>query len=198
MSRSGTALWLAMLLSTAPALAGWQETITPADAAKLESLDEARARGLSEAEAGASAADLATIRSILNASPITARMEAAQGRWRCRQMKLGGVTPAIVYTWFHCRISRGADGWRFEKVTGTARTAGTLYPAGDGFVYLGAQSVKTEPQHRYSGNGDQLGAAATPDDQAGVFSLLSDGRARIELPYPTSRESSFDVIELRR
>jgi len=102
-----------------------------------------------------------------------------------------------VYGWFRCRISLKGGAPYFEKLTGSQRTSGFLYPQGGGFVYLGASSVTGEPPHRYSGNGAEAGAAATPDDQIGLLSRLADGRARLELPYPRL-ESTFDVIELKR
>jgi hypothetical protein len=183
---------------SAPALAGWQDAISPPDAGRLEKLIEARNAGLAEAERGAAAADLAVIHSVLGARAVPASAKALTGAWRCRQMKLGGATPDIVYSWFSCRIDDKSGVLAFEKINGSARTAGTLYPAGAGFVYLGAQSVKDEPRHVYSGNRAQAGGDATPDDQVGLLSLLADGRARLEMPYPTSKESTFDVIELKR
>ena len=96
-----------------------------------------------------------------------ARADRSTGAWRCRTIKLGGMTRAVVYSWFHCRIRAYAGGLIFEKINGSQRMAGQLYPEGDGYVYLGASWVKGEPPHRYSGNGASVGARATPDDQIG-------------------------------
>ena len=185
-----------LLVSTA-ANAGWQEQASRFDAQRLSRLDESRAKGLDEASRGAPAADLAAIRSVLDAPAVEASSSAVEGAWRCRTIKLGGITPDVVYGWFRCRISLKGGAPYFEKLTGSQRTSGFLYPQGGGFVYLGASYVIGEQPHAYSGNGAEAGAGATPDDQIGLFSLLADGRARLELPYPRL-ESTFDVIELRR
>ena len=160
-------------------------------------MDESRAKGLDEASRGAPAADLAVIHSVLDAEAVDASSSPLGGNWRCRTIKLGGITPDVVYGWFRCRISLKGGAPYFEKLTGSQRTSGFLYPQGGGFVYLGASYVTGEKPHRYSGNGAEAGAGATPDDQIGLLSLLTDGRARLELPYPL-QESTFDVIELKR
>jgi hypothetical protein len=180
------------------ATAGWREEAAPADVQRLDQLSESRAKGLLEAEAG-NPSDLAAIKSILQAGPIAAGK--LTGTWKCRSLKLGGLTPAIVYSWFSCRISDRGGRLFFEKLGGSQRTSGYLYPDGGGYVYLGASYVHyngaNEKPHAYSGTGASAGAAATPDDQIGLLSLTYDGRARLELPYPV-QESTFDVIELKR
>ena len=189
---------IASLLFVATAAnAGWQEQASRFDAQRLSRLDESRAKGLDEASRGAPAADLAVIHSVLDAEAVDASSSPLGGNWRCRTIKLGGITPDVVYGWFRCRISLKGGAPYFEKLTGSQRTSGFLYPQGGGFVYLGASYVTGEPPHRYSGNGAEAGAGATPDDQIGLLSRLADGRARLELPYPRL-ESTFDVIELRR
>jgi hypothetical protein len=198
MTRNFASIAIAALLCSAPAFAGWHEEISQFDAGRYEKLAESRDKGLDEAENGATAADLAAIHSILDARAVAASPRALTGTWHCRTMKLGGVTPAIVYSWFACRISEKNGVMFLEKLGGSTRTAGTLYPEAGGFVYLGAQTVKGEKQHAYSGNGVQAGGEAAPDDQVGILSLLADGRARLELPYPVGGESTFDVLELKR
>ena len=39
------------------------------------------------------------------------------GTWRCRTMKLGGISPAVVYSWFRCRMRHTRNGLFFEKLT---------------------------------------------------------------------------------
>jgi len=190
-----------LLLVAASANAGWQEQASRFDAQRLSHLAESRAKGLDEASRGAPAADLAVIHSVLDAEAVDASSSPLGGIWRCRTIKLGGITPDVVYSWFRCRISLRHGAPYFEKLTGSQRTSGFLYPQGGGFVYLGASYVTAygppeKPPH-YSGTGAAVGAPATPDDQIGVLSLLADGRARLELPYPRL-ESTFDVIELKR
>jgi hypothetical protein len=183
-----------LTLSTA-AQAGWQEDAAPFDVTRLSKLDESRAKGLSEAQAGS---DMATIHAVLDPAPEAIGEGALAGKWRCRTIKLGGLTPDVVYSWFNCRISHRDGGLFFEKITGSQRVAGVLYPREEGgYVLLGATSVGNEPPHRYSGNHESAGAEATPDDAVGVLSATGSNHARIEFPYPV-QESTFDVIELKR
>jgi hypothetical protein len=169
------------------ASAGWQDEATSFDQGRLARMDEARARGMSEA------GDVPAAQEALDGA---ASGGSVTGAWRCRTIKLGGMARAVVYSWFHCRVKAYAGGLVFEKLSGTQRMAGRLYAEGDGYVYLGASWVKGEPPHRYSGSGASLGARATPDDQIGRLIATSYG-ARLEMPYPL-QESTFDVIELRR
>ena len=186
----------ALLCSAAQA--GWQEEASAYDAGRLAKLDEAKAKGLEEADKSSSSSDLAAIHAVLDAPAVPGSADALAGTWRCRTIKLGGMTPEIIYSWFSCRISHHDGELRFAKVSGTQRMQGALYPdASGGFVYLGASSVKGEPPHHYSGTGAGAGAAATPDDQIGLLIATGSGSARIEFPYPV-QESTFDVIELRR
>lgn len=190
-----TVLALALAALASSARAGWQDEASAYDANRIAKLDEARAKALSEAQSGA---DIAVIRAVLDPAAQPASAEALTGAWRCRTMKLGGVTADIVYSWFRCRIAERDGSLRFEKLSGSQRLSGTLYPndAG-GFVLLGAWSVKGEPPHRYSGNHAGIGAPATPDDAVGVLSSTGPSSARVEFPYPV-QESTFDVIELKR
>jgi hypothetical protein len=157
----------AVLCVGSSAWGGWQDEASSFDANRLAKLDEARAKGLSEAQAGR---DIGLIRAALDAEPRPASARALLGDWRCRSIKLGGMTPDIVYSWFRCRIGKRGDRLFFSKLNGTQRLNGVLYPhESGGFVLLGALSAKGEPAHRYSGNGPSAGASATPDDAIGLL-----------------------------
>ncbi len=174
-----------MLSVPAAAQAGWRDQASSFDQGRLARLDESRARGMAESDGAASG--------VLNA-PVTGG--AVAGDWRCRTIKLGGMTRSMAYSWYRCRITDRGGVLAFEKLSGTQRMAGLLYPDGAGYVYLGASWVKGEHPHRYSGGGAAFGARATPDDQIGRL-VATAGGARLEMPYPL-QESVFDVIELRR
>jgi hypothetical protein len=184
-----TKAFLVALALCAPAIAsaGWHEEASSFDQGRLARIDEARAKGLSEA------GDVPAAREALDAQ---ASSGSVAGAYRCRTIKLGGMARAVVYSWFHCRVKAYAGGLMFEKTGGTQRMAGRLYAEGDSYVYLGASWVKGEQPHHYSGSGASVGAQATPDDHIGRLTATSYG-ARLELPYPV-QESTFDVIELRR
>ena len=185
----------ASLLAATAAQAGWQDHVSPYDANRLTKLEEAKQKALSEASAGP---DMGTIHAVLDPQVVSVSADALRGSWRCRTIKIGGMTPDVVYSWFRCRIHENGDGLTFEKISGSQRLSGRLYPnESGGYVLLGAFSVKGEKAHIYSGNGASAGAMATPDDAAGVLEVTGSGSARIEFPYPV-QESTFDVIELKR
>jgi hypothetical protein len=177
----------ATILVPVTAQAGWRDEASSFDQSRLARLDEARSQA--RAEAGDVAAAHEAFEKPRSGGSLT-------GTWRCRTIKLGGMTPSLVYSWFRCRISDRGGLLRFEKISGSQRMGGTLYPEGNGYVYLGASWVKSEHPHRYSGNGASAGAQSTPDDQVGMLTATSHG-AVIEMPFPV-QESTMDVVELRR
>lgn len=198
--RTAQALLFTLLIAgtAASALAAWEEDITDFDRQRLAQLEDSRAKGLAEADAGASEVDRNAIHSVLDPAggPITA--QELTGNWRCRIMKLGGLSPAMVYDWFSCRARQTNRGLFFEKLTGSERLSGYLdaYEGGR-FVLLGAITVRDEKQKPYSGGNTGIGAPTSSSDVAGIVSSIGAGRARIEFPYPAI-ESTFDVIELAR
>ena len=191
------ALALGLAGLTCAAQADWRAEISTSDVARLQQLDASRQKGLAEAHAGAGKGDFAAIAETLTPTAHTVPEAALLGNWRCRQMKLGGMTPYIVYSWFTCRIHRVGGGLFFEKVNGSQRTEGFLYPERGAWVYLGASSAPGEPPHRYSGNAASVGAAETPDDQVGILSGIGNNHLRLEMPAPV-QESDFEAIELKR
>ena len=187
-----------LAFASAPAPAAWQDEVSGYDQNRLAKLDESRAEALLEAEAGGAARDLAAIHGVLDAPgrPISER--ALMGNWQCRIMKLGGISPTIVYSWFRCRVRETRDGLYFEKLTGTERISGYLSPYRGGRVLLmGALTVNNERPRPYSGGNRGAGAITSSRDAVGVISAIGPGHARIEFPYPAI-ESTFDAIELRR
>ncbi len=195
-----TRLFAAAILligTAAPSFAGWQDNITPYDRQRLADLETARALGLGAADAGASPEDRAAIHGVLDAAAGPISAQELTGNWRCRLMKLGGLEPAIVYTWHDCRFTSTSKGLFFEKLSGTQRFSGYADEDGARFILLAGTSVRDEKQRPYSGGGIGFGASATPNDHVGVISSIGDRHARIELPLPVI-ESLFDVIELQR
>ena len=185
------ALLLGALVMMTSAVAGWREQATPADLKRFDEIDEARAKAINEVGRAVTPHDLSIIDSIVHAPVVPAKGSALAGEWRCRTIELGGATAHVIYGWFRCRIGAKDGVLTLDKLTGSQRMQGTLYPQGDAFVYLGASGAKGHRPPRYSGNG---GASA---DQIGLFTALADGRARLELPYPM-QQSTFDVLELKR
>ena len=189
---------VALIALTGAAAADWQSQITDYDAGRLTSLEQSRADAVQQAETRGGTGDFRAIKETFEADPHSVPEQALYGAWRCRQMKLGGMTGYAVFNWFPCRISRVNGGVWFEK-EGTQRMAGYLYPEQGGlWVYLGAQSARGEPWHRYSGRYASVGADTTPDDQVGALVGIGNNALRIDLPTPSTQESDFDAIELVR
>lgn len=187
----------ALMVCATPALAGWQDRASSYDAERLSHLDEARARGMEEAQ-GVSEKDLAAARAVLNRNSRAVSFASLKGTWRCRTIKLGGMAPVVIYDWFTCRIGEEHGHPYFEKQTGTQHFGGSLYPhESGGFVFLGGTNWSKEEQAFYSSERTSLGAETTPSDAVGLLSSIGPNVARIEFPYP-AQESTFDVIELRR
>jgi hypothetical protein len=200
---SNAALAAVFVALTAPflmatgAAAGWQDAASKFDQDRLSRLDEAKQKALAEAHGGQGSGDASAIDAALGPASHAPAGKELLGAWRCRTIKLGGITPYVVYNWFSCRVSAHDGGLFFEKFSGSQHTNGFLYPGDGGMVYLGASSVTGEPAHAYSGNGASAGAAATPDDQIGILTMIDSRHARLEMPFPL-QESTLDVIELKR
>ena len=122
---------------------------------------------------------------------------ALLGDWRCRQMKLGLMESYMVYDrWFSCNIRPVNGGLLLQKMNGSQRFVGFLFPENGAWVYLGASSARGEPWHNYSGASPALGAQVTPDDQIGLLTGIGDNRLRLEIP--AVQESLLDVVEFAR
>lgn len=189
------AVGVAAIGAGAAAQAGWEDRVSSYDAGRLARLGEAREKALAEADAGR---DVRLVRALLGAQARPASEGWLRGDWHCRTIKVGGMTPDVVYSWFPCRIEGGGGRLLFEKTRGTQRLSGYLYPhESGGFVLLAGLSTRSEPRHAYSGSGPSAGAATTPDDAVGLLEVTGPGSARIEFPYP-AQESTLDIIEMRR
>lgn len=126
--------------------------------------------------------------------------EDLAGTWRCRILKLGGLSPLTVYRNFECRITQiGPREWYLEKLTGSQRTRGIIRDD-DGFLaYLGVGYVSGGPALDYP----DLPAehiAIEPGATRGVIGevhQMAPDRARILLPQPMY-ESDFNILYLTR
>ena len=90
------------------------KTRRPSTWKRFSQLEESKSRGLSEAQSGP---DAALIHAVLDAAPESVSQSALAGNWRCRTIKLGGMTPDVVYSWFRCRVGERDGVLWFEKVS---------------------------------------------------------------------------------
>ena len=191
------ALSLAVFLVPSSAFAGWQEDASPAEIDRLNQLPQIRDAAIVDARSGQGQGDPRAIAPVMEPQARTIPADALAGEWRCRQLKLGGISSYMVYdAWFTCSIRPYGDGLLLEKTGGTQRFAGRLYPEQGAWIYLGASSVRGEPRHRYSGPPPMLGAPVTPDDQIGLLTGIGDNHLRLEMP--AVQESLLDVVEFAR
>ena len=194
---------LALVLATSPALASVEQIpggpctiptdagLTDRDTYRIEHLASARTAGLAAALKAESADDRAAVSSLFEAglSPIVSMPE---GDYRCRTLKLGGMSDLVVYAWFTCAVAAEAGGLTIRKTTGSQNFSGALVPAGSGLLYTGVLVYGDENAAKPYGSDperDQVGCVTKDFEDGSGFVL--------ELPYPQF-ESVFDVIELRR
>jgi len=192
------ALTLAATVSfSGGAFAAWQDYASRADLERLGQLPQIRQAAIAESQRGRGEGDGRVISGVMRAAGQAVPAGALMGNWRCRQIKLGGMDSYMVYSaWFSCRIAARNGGLMLQKLNGTQRFQGALYPENGSWVYLGASSARGEGWHTYSGNSASLGARVTPDDQIGVLTGIGPNHLRLEIP--AVQESLLDVVEFRR
>jgi len=177
--------------TTAPA--DWRRVATLADrdrlrkwrSAWLDALTRARASGAGDAISAQGALLLPDVRL---GDPLP-----PPGSYRCRVFKLGGKAAGMrdftAYPPFACRIERDGAVLRFEKITGSQRPVGRIFPDPAGRpVFLGTLMLGDETRPiAYGRDGGR--------DMAGFVDRVGERRWRLILPLPAF-ESLLDVIEL--
>ena len=191
-------LALALSLSViTPAFAGWRDQASPADIDRLVQLPQIRAAAIADAQRGEGRGDFRALPRVLEPEGRAVAARALMGNWRCRQMKLGRMSSYMVYdAWFTCNIRPYNGGLLLQKMNGSQRFVGFLFPENGAWVYLGASSARGEPWHNYSGRSPALGAQTTPDDQIGLLAGIGNNHLRLEIP--AVQESLLDVVEFSR
>jgi hypothetical protein len=180
-----------LLCCTLPALADGevQKLITAADKTRLDKYGETRKAALGEAKAG-DAADIALLDALLAKPLVSFSDKDLTGNWQCRTIKVGGISPLIVYGWFKCKVSDDGSGWRLEKTSGSQRTKGRFFDDGEKrSIYLGSFYVNNDPAKPY-------GSGPT-SDQVGYAFRNGPNAWRIEFPAPYY-ESKLDILEFKR
>ncbi len=189
---------LALLISVAPAqaqlsmlCAAGDLDITEADASKLDNLFTSRTRGLAAAMEGENAADREVVSGLFESGLAQAEEDLLAGDYQCRTIKMGGISPLVVYDWFRCEIRPEEAVYTIRKVTGSQNFFGVLRPQGAVWAYQGAGTYGYEEQVRLYGDDPER-------NQVGCLSAVTKGNQHfvLELPFPQF-ESFHDVIELR-
>ena len=179
-------------IEATPPAQTWQALATGSDRQRLRDWRTAFTRALEQARAAGHSAELAEAGALLEA-------DAAQGgpipngEYRCRVIKVGaksdGLLNYIAYPAFRCRVSQQGNIQHFDKLSGSQRHHGTIYPADQlRSVFLGTMVLGDETRAYQYGRDPER-------DLAGWVERIGDRRWRILFPYP-HYESTVDVIEL--
>ena len=137
-----TILALVLSLAATPSFAAWQDYASRADLERLGQLPQIRAAALADSQRGRGLGDARVISSVMGPQGRGVPANALVGNWRCRQIKLGGMSAYMVYDqWFSCRIRSHNGGLVFEKLNGSQRMGGFLYPEKGAWVYLGSSAA---------------------------------------------------------
>jgi Domain of unknown function (DUF4893) len=171
----------------------WRAEATREDLVRLRTWRDAFVKGIEEAKAAGLAADVAAQGALLEPDAALETPALPTGDYRCRTIKLGsaagGPLAYVAYPAFRCRVKTEGDRLIFEKITGSQRPFGTLYPGGTRRqIFLGTVILGDETRAPVYGR-DAL------RDQVGAVERIGPQRWRLIFPYPRF-ESTLDVIEL--
>ncbi|HET9337323.1 MAG TPA: DUF4893 domain-containing protein [Sphingomicrobium sp.] len=176
--------------ATAP-VRTWQSVATEDDRQRLRDWRTAFTRALDQARS-TNAADLEREGELLQPDAALGG-PIPNGEYRCRVIKVGakseGLLNYIAYPAFRCRISQQGHVQHFDKLSGSQRHHGAIYPADQlRSVFLGTLVLGDETiAYQYGRDPER--------DLAGWVERIGDNRWRLVLPYPRY-ESTLDVIEL--
>ncbi len=138
------ALAVLAFLAAFPALADetaldWRSQATPHDLDRLERYEDAVTKGMMESRvAGEEHGTYNELVSVMEEETVAADPEELKGQWNCRTIKAGGPFAGfVVYGWFRCEVVEKDGRLFFEKLSGSQRQSGYLYPRDDkGWVLL--------------------------------------------------------------
>lgn len=187
-----------------PSTEGWQAQATRHDLDRLARYEDAVTKGMMESQvAGEENGSYNELVSVMEEETIAADPAVLAGQWSCRTIKAGGPFAGfVVYGWFRCDVVEKEGRLFFEKLSGSQRQSGYLYPRDQkSWVLLATPNEgHSGPVRAYSGpEGPEKEKVTDPQliDEPGVVSLLADGRARAVFPWP-ELESTFNVLEMKR
>jgi len=176
----------------APQMRSWQPVATDQDRERLRDWRTAFTEALAQARAAGHAADVEREGKLLDPDAALGG-PIPNGNYRCRVIKVGakseGLLDYIAYPAFRCRISQDEALQHFDKLTGSQRHHGAIYPADQlRSVFLGTMVLGDETRAYQYGRDPER-------DLAGWVERIGERRWRILLPYP-HYESTIDLVEL--
>ena len=171
----------------------WREIATATDRDRLRGWRDTFIKALAAARASGRADEIAREGPLLAPDGALADPTIPDGRYRCRVTKLGaqgeGLLDYIAYPAFTCVIGRDGAVQRLDKLSGSQRYVGVLFPH-DAMrhVFLGTLVLGDENR------GMQYGQDETRN-VAGYVERIGEQRWRLIMPRP-HYESLTDVMEL--
>lgn len=171
----------------------WREIATPADRDRLREWRNSFSKAVAAANAGGHAAEVGREGALLNPDAALARPAIPDGRYRCRVTKLGarseGLLDYIAYPAFACAIGRDGSVQRLDKLSGSQRYVGVIFPH-DAMrsVFLGTLVLGDENRAMRYGQDETRNVA-------GFVERIGERRWRLVMPRP-HYESLTDVMEL--
>lgn len=190
-------LALLPLLLLAPLTALAETSLRPTDRARLDDFEAAFGYAMVQALAGGAPQDVSALTRAMSGQPQIAFAATLPGDWSCRTIKLGGISPLVVYSPFKCRFSATDRGFAFEKITGSQLTKGEITLRDGSAVYTGVGYVRGENPPDYADLPEDFTSNSIVQIDVGVFQRVNENRARLLFPSP-AMESDFDILELTR
>ena len=171
----------------------WREIATTADRDRLRDWRKAFTAADAAARASGHGAELAREGRLLDPDGALADPAIPDGRYRCRVTKLGarseGMLDYIAYPAFICMIGMDGSLQRIDKLSGSQRYVGLIFPA-DGMrqMFLGTLVLGDENRAMQYGQDETRNIA-------GFIERVGERRWRLVMPSP-HYESLTDVMEL--
>jgi hypothetical protein len=172
----------------------WKDVATADDRQRLADWRATFVGALDAAKKGGHGADIGREGALLQPDAALGPPDIANGMYSCRVIKLGakadsGGLPYVSYPPFVCRVKADRGLQRFNKLSGSQRYVGLIFP-GDAVrqIFLGTLVLGDETRALQYGQ-DQL------RDVAGYVERIGPNRWRILMPKPHF-ESQLDVVEL--
>ena len=171
----------------------WREIATANDRERLRDWRKAFTSAVAAARASGHGDQLAREGRLLDPDGALADPAIPNGRYRCRVTKLGakneGMLDFIVYPAFTCAIGMDGSLQRLDKLTGSQRYVGLIFPD-DGMrqIFLGTLVLGDENRAMQYGQDEARNVA-------GFIERVGEQRWRLVMPNPHF-ESLTDVMEL--
>jgi hypothetical protein len=171
----------------------WRDVATTRDRERLRDWRKTFVDALAAARKAGHSAEIAKEGALLDPDAALGGRQLPNGMYRCRVIKVGAKTEGMLdyvsYPAFSCRVRAERELQRLEKLTGSQRYVGLVFP-NDAMrrVFLGTLVLGDENR--------AMQYAEDPDrDIAGFIERIGDNRWRLIMPKPQF-ESQLDVMEL--